>query len=116
MDREQVAASLASVLGINNFRGTQAFEARLSSAVSSSTSVVRKSPVVRSAQARPKVLPSWTNSGEKIVSLGREHPFVEMGARAEDLRDFAFDELAGPRLLHLSQMATLRPALRMRPM
>jgi hypothetical protein len=35
------------------------------------------------------------HSSKKIVSLGREHPFVEVGSRAEDLGDLAFDKLAG---------------------
>ena len=72
-----------------------------SNAASPSTSVVLKSPVVRSTNARPKVLPSGTDRGQKIIALGREHPLVEMRPGAEDLRDLAFDQLARPRFFHL---------------
>jgi hypothetical protein len=41
------------------------------------------------------------NRGEEIIAFRRQHAFVEVGARAEDLGDFAFDQLAGPRFLHL---------------
>ncbi len=41
------------------------------------------------------------HGGEKVVPLGREHPFVEVRAGREDLRDVAFDELAGLGVLEL---------------
>ena len=41
------------------------------------------------------------DGGEKVVPLGDEHPFVEVRAGREDLRDLALDELAGPGVLHL---------------
>ena len=36
-----------------------------------------------------------TDGGEEVVPLGHEHPFVEVRAGREDLRDLAFDEFAG---------------------
>ena len=42
-----------------------------------------------------------TDGGEVIVPLSHQHPLVEMRARRENLRDLAFDELAGPGVLHL---------------
>ena len=41
------------------------------------------------------------NRREEIVPLGAQHPLIEMGARTEDLSDFAFDQLTRPRLFHL---------------
>ena len=41
------------------------------------------------------------NGGEEIIPLRREQAFVEVRAGRKDLRDLAFDELAGARLLHL---------------
>ena len=38
---------------------------------------------------------------QEIITLGLQHALVEVGAWAEDLGDLAFDELAGPGLLHL---------------
>jgi hypothetical protein len=45
--------------------------------------------------------PDRTNRREKIIPLRREHALVEMRSRRKDLRDLAFDELAGARFLHL---------------
>ena len=57
--------------------------------------------MVKSTSARPKVFPARIHGGEKIVSLGDQHPFVEMCAGREDLCDLAFDELAGPGVFEL---------------
>ena len=73
----------------------------VSSAASSSSSVVRKSPVVKSTSARPKIFPRRINGGQKIIPFRDEHPFVEMRAGRKDLRDLAFDKLAGARILDL---------------
>jgi hypothetical protein len=54
-----------------------------------------KSPVVKSASARPK----------------SQEALVEMGARAEDLGDLAFDQLARTRLLQLFANSDLAPRL-----
>ena len=71
------------------------------SAASPSNSVVLKSPVVRSAARQAEDLARGAERGQEIIPLRRQQPFIEMGARAEDLRDLAFDELAGTRLLQL---------------
>ena len=50
------------------------------------------------------------DSREKVVALGGEHAFVEMRARAEDLGDFAFDELAGAGVFDLIANGDLAPS------
>ena len=87
----------------------------VSSAASPSTSVVMKSPVVRSANARPNVFPSRIDRRQEIVPLRREHPLVEMRARAEDLRHLALHQLPGPRVLHLVADGHLAPGLEQAP-
>ena len=41
------------------------------------------------------------NGRQEIISIRRQQPLVEMGARAENLRDLALDDLAGAGLLQL---------------
>lgn len=69
-----------------------------------------KSPVVRSTSARPK-FSGGADGSEKIVPLRREHPFIEMRAGRENLRDLALDELAGARVFDLVADGDLAPGL-----
>src|SRR5689334_12115530 len=49
---------------------------------------------VGSSQA--EVFTCLIDGRQEVISFGSEHPLVEMCSGAEDLRDLAFDELAGP--------------------
>ena len=62
-------------------------------------------------QRKTEHLAALIDSREIIVPLGAEQSLVEMRAGAEDLRDGALDELAGPRVLHLVADGDLAPGL-----
>src|SRR5262249_51168232 len=53
------------------------------------------------SQGQAQDLSYGVNGRQEVVFLSREHALIEMGARAEDLGDLAFHQLAGACILDL---------------
>ena len=52
-------------------------------------------------QREAEHLPARADGGDKVVSIRRKHPLIEVRAGRKNLRHLALHELAGLRLLHL---------------